>query len=132
MVEVILGMKKCLSFSERAFGVSMLDLSQAVEKLTPLLTEYVTQSRATEDRIRLQGTISLDICGKCSRRNIVRVDKMAPSGLDSFLKWLKENEIRGITSSGKYLEFRSPKEEFDGIKGNKVSFLEGLISPTLG
>ncbi len=36
-----------------------MTFSEAVEKLTPLLTEYAVQLKATEDKIRLQGTIVL-------------------------------------------------------------------------
>ena len=107
----------------------MADLSQIVEKLKSLLAEYATQLKETEDRIRLQGTISPDICVKCSMRNIVRVEKFgaeSSTGLDALLTWLKDNEIRDIASTGKSIEFRSSKKELNGVKGAKISLFEGI------
>ncbi len=106
-----------------------MSLAQVLGKLTPILSEYATQLKTTEDRIKLQGTISHDICVKCSQRNIVRVEKFGAEslgGLDSFLTWLKDNNVRDLVSTGKSVEFRSSQLELDGIKGTKITLFEGV------
>jgi hypothetical protein len=60
---------------------------------------------------------------------IVRVEKLAAESgtkLDSLLKWLKDNEVRDIASTGKAIEFRSAKNGIEGAKGARMSAYEGI------
>lgn len=99
----------------------MSELSIVVSKLRPLLEEYSLKLKDVEDGIKQHGIISLDICAKCSQRNIVNILKINESSrkyLDSFLAWIRENEVRELNSSGEVLAFRSTKKEVEGVEGN--------------
>ncbi len=100
-------------------------LEIVVKKLEPLLQEFSTQLKDVEERIRQQGTISSDICSKCSQKNIAKVVKFrhASQSLASFLYWIKENEIRDLASSSEVLSFRSTKKVVEGVEGS-VPLLE--------
>ncbi len=107
----------------------MADLAHAVETLKPLLDEYSIQLRQNEDRIRRHGTISSEICAKCSFRNIENVEKLDPASdrdPQALLEWLRDNEIRDIMSTGEVLAFRSSMKEVEGVKGNIPMLEMGL------
>jgi hypothetical protein len=99
----------------------MSTLRIVVNKLEPLLEEYSGQLREVEDGIRQRGIISPEICVKCSQKNILKVKKLgeeARKPVASFLAWIRENEIRGISSSGEGLAFRSTKKSIEGVEGS--------------
>jgi hypothetical protein len=90
-------------------------------KLEPLLKEFSAQLADVEDEISRQGTISLEICAKCSQKNITKVVKFGEDSRKSIvllLDWIRENEIRDLTSSGDVVAFRSTKKEVENVKGN--------------
>jgi hypothetical protein len=99
----------------------MSTLRTVVSKLRPLLEEYAAQLREVEDGIKRQGTISKEICLKCSRKDIANVIKFAENSgksLASFLAWIKENEVRDLTSDGEVLAFKSSRKEVEGVEGS--------------
>jgi len=95
-------------------------LEIAVKKLEPILQEFSIQLRDVEAKISQKGTISSDICSKCSQKNIAKVLKFghAAKSLASFLVWIRENEIRDLASNGEILSFRSTKKIVEGAKGS--------------
>lgn len=98
----------------------MAALDVVVKKIEPLLQEFSTQLKQVEGRIKQQGTISSGICSKCSQRNIAKVVKFdhGSKSLLSFLTWIRQNEIRDLSSSGGILSFGSTKKTVEGSKGS--------------
>jgi len=99
----------------------MSKVQTVVSKVKPLLEEYALQLKGIEDGIRKNGTISSDICAKCSQRNIVKTTKFDENvkvPLESLLAWIRENEIQELSSSGEVLAFRSAKKKVEGIEGS--------------
>jgi len=104
----------------------MSTLVGIASKLEPLLEEYATKLREVEERIKRQGTISQEICAKCSDRDIsevIKFDESAGKSVASFLAWIKENEIRDLTSNGEVLAFTSTRKKVEGLEGS-VPLLE--------
>jgi hypothetical protein len=98
----------------------MSTLRSVVDKLEPLLRVYSSQLREVEDRIRQRGMISPEVCTKCSQKTISKIQKFgeeASKPVASFLSWIKENEIRDLSSSGEVLAFRSTKKSVEGVEG---------------
>ncbi len=96
-------------------------LNEVVGKLKPVLDDYAVQLAQVEERIRKNGTIDSSVCRACSRKDILEVIKQDgehTKAVRSFFAWIRENDVRGLNSSGETLAFQSSLNKVEGVEGN--------------
>ena len=111
----------------------MASPKEVLNRLKPVLDEYLEEKAAIEKQIAQQGTIPRYFCERCHHLSILEVQKLSEEqkrGVGDLVGWMEHNDIRYFRSDGKSIRFSSSMEKVEGIKGSTLILVTPATEPS--